>query len=352
MRLQHSDNRIYSGIDLVKLICSVLIVWLHATETKDMFAVGFQYVFTRFCVPFFFICSGYFFCNGLRSAADPKAYFMKYEKRLLLLFLFYGVLISGPIAVADYIRNNPETNPLRLIFLIIRRVFVIGNGAYWYLVALMISIGFLYLCERKKWRALLIAGVAAGFILQIGYTSFDGIIQSIALWGRINDLIYYVFSWEFNFITFGIPFCGIGWLICEYHADIPKRAAWLGFVFFTVLRAVEYVLPLLPSAFWQANSFSIFCIPQAIMLFFAARHCRGIPSRAKTFRQLSSFIYFSHWIILYNILNPLMRHGFDADIYQPMMIPVKTGLTVAVCLALNWILKKTGNRKILFLIGG
>lgn len=346
------DKKVYSGIDLVKLICAILIVWLHATETNDIFAVGFQYIFTRFCVPFFFICSGYFFCSGLQHAADPKAYFVKYEKRLLLLFLFYDVLISGPIAVSDYIRNNPDAGPLRLVFLIIRRVFVIGNGAYWYLVALIISIAFLYLCARKNWNQVLIVCVAMGLVMQIGYTSFDGSIGSIPLWRRFNELIYFVFSWESNFIMCGIPFCGMGWLICKYHVDISPKAAWIAFGVFTTLRAGEYLLPLLSSAFWQANSFSVFHIPQAVALFFVARHCSGIPAHARTFRQLSSFIYFSHWIILYNILDPLLLNVLGVDIYQPMMIPVKTGLTVAVCLALHWALKRTNHKKILFLIGG
>lgn len=351
MGIQTLEKKTYSGIDLVKLICAILIVWLHATETNDVCAVGIQYVFTRFCVPFFFICSGYFLCSGLQRAEDGKAYFINYEKRLLLLFLFYGVLISGPIVVMDYIRNNPDSGPLRLTLLIIRRVFVIGNGAYWYLVSLIFSTAFLYLCDTKKWDKLLIGSVAAGFVLQVGYTSFDGIIQAIPLWTRFNDLIYFIFSWESNFIMCGIPFCGIGWLIRKHRIDISKRNAWIGFCVFTVLRTAEYMLPQL-SSFWQENSFSILHIPQAVMLFFAARHCKGIPGHAKTFRQLSSFIYFVHWIILYNILDPLMLNVFGMDIYSPVMIPVKTGLTLAICLALNWMLKRTNNQKILFLIGG
>ena len=93
------------GIDCFELIAAILIVFLHAVETSEVCGAGLQYVFTRFCVPFFFICSGYFFARGSASASDSKEYFFRYEKRLLGLFLFYGVLLSAPVVISGYLKN-------------------------------------------------------------------------------------------------------------------------------------------------------------------------------------------------------------------------------------------------------
>ena len=342
----------YGGIDLCKLLAAILIVLLHATETDNIYAVGIQYVLTRFCVPFFFVCSGFFFHTGLAKAADPKSYFLKYEKRFILLFLFWGVLISSPIVVTDYIRNNPDASPLRLILLIIRRMFVIGNGAYWYLVALIISTAFLYFCYAKKHTLVLVTAMIVGFVLQFGYTSFQGIIASIPLWNQINRLFYFVFSWEFNFVMYGIPFCGIGYLISKFQMRVGRKASVLMMLIFTVLRAAEYSLQSLSLSFWSDNATSIMFIPQAVAFFFLATNIRGIPRYAKEMRQLSTFIYLIHWIILYNILNPLLSSWLGINVYAPSLIPAKVVIVVSVCVCLNFCLRKTNNRYIHFLIGG
>lgn len=347
-----SNKRNYHGIDLFKLIAAIMVVWLHATETTNPVAVGLQFVFTRFCVPFFFICSGYFFCSGLNAAADPRSYFWHYEKRLLTLFLVWDILISGPIAIRDYIMNNPDAGALRIILLVIRRVVVIGNGAYWYLVALILASGFFYLCWKKHWNKLLITAMVTGQLLQIGYSSFQGIVNSIPIWKYINSLFYFVFSWDANFIMAGIPLFGIGWMLCKHGISVSKKTAMTGWVFFTLLRVGEFLLPrLTDSAFWTANSFSIAYIPQAVMFFFWAFRCKGIPQYARTFRQLSTFIYLSHWIVLYNILNPLMLWA-GLPVYEPWFIPVKVLATLIVCLTLDRLLKKTKNQTIYHLIGG
>lgn len=345
-------KKTYTGIDLFKLIAAILVVWLHATETTHPVAVGIQFTCTRFCVPFFFICSGYFFYSGLIRAEDSRQYFLNYEKRLLTLFLFYGVIISGPIAIRDYIMNNPDAGTLRLMLLIIRRVFIIGNGAYWYLVALIITTVFFYVCWVKNWNRFLVFVMITGQLLQTGYSSFQGLVSAIPGWAQINKLFYFVFSWDANFIMTGIPLFGIGWMIKKYNVDISKTTACVGFGVFSSIRIVEFLLPRVTgSPFWVENAFSLAYIPQAVMFFFWGCHCEGMKKYARTMRQLSTFIYFTHWIILYNILNPIMLHC-GIDVYNPWFIPVKVAATLTVCLGLDWLLKKANNKRVYFLIGG
>lgn len=346
------NKKSYPGIDLFKLIAAVLVVWLHATETSNPIALGIQFTFTRFCVPFFFICSGFFFCSGLNRAVDAQAYFFRYEKRLLTLFAFYGVVISGPIAVSDYIRNTPDARPLRLALLIFRRVFVIGSGAYWYLVALILTSIFFYICWKNRWNGLLVFAMVAGQTLQTGYSSFQGLITSIPVWNMVNRAFYVVFSWDANFIMSGIPLFGIGWLLCKHNISVSRTVALGGWMVFTILRIGEFILPRIsPIAFCADNDFSIAYIPQAVMFFFLACHCAGVPRYAKTFRQLSTFIYLTHWIILYNILDPVLL-SFGINIYDPWLIPMKVAATLAVCLGLDWLLKRSNNKPVYFLIGG
>ena len=77
-----SDKRIYTGIDLFKLIAAVLVVLLHAVETSAWYPCEVKFVFTRLAVPFFFIASGFSFLmalirlkTNLNISADMKKTF-------------------------------------------------------------------------------------------------------------------------------------------------------------------------------------------------------------------------------------------------------------------------------------
>ena len=89
----NADSKIYSGIDLFKLIAAVLVVFLHVVETNSWYPNEIKYVFTRFAVPFFFITSGFFFFKGLEKSRDIKAYFIKYEKNLINIFMIWALVI-------------------------------------------------------------------------------------------------------------------------------------------------------------------------------------------------------------------------------------------------------------------
>lgn len=58
--MEKKEQKIYSGIDLFKLVAAVLIVVLHAIETTSWYSNEVKFVITRFAVPFFFIASGFF----------------------------------------------------------------------------------------------------------------------------------------------------------------------------------------------------------------------------------------------------------------------------------------------------
>ena len=160
MNRELQSRTIYNGLDVFKVIAAVFVVLLHAIETTDYFFCGIKFVFTRFAVPFFFITSGFFFYKGLSKAENKKAYFLKYEKNLLKIFFVWGVLIYSPITVITYLQEYPDVGITKFCFLLFRRIFVIGSGPYWYLIALIWATAFLYFCYSKKKDA---AGMDDGF---------------------------------------------------------------------------------------------------------------------------------------------------------------------------------------------
>ncbi len=354
--MKETNREIYTGIDVCKLIAAILVVLLHAVETSDYYACGVKFIFTRFAVPFFFIASGFFFCKGIYKNENKKQYFYKYERNIIKIFFVWAILIYAPITISDYIKNNPSAGVLKIILLLLRRIFVIGSGPYWYLIALMWSAAFLYLCHVKKKEWLIKMAIFIGLLLQIAYTCFRGLLSNVLLFKYFFDLIYMVFSWEFNFIMYGIPFMGIGFYICKKGIRVPIAVSTTVFVVATLLRFLEYNLcKIVPNGeFWTNNEISIMYIIQAIFIFLLAKEVKFNFETRKSLciRQLSSFIYFSHAIILYDILNPLLVKYTTLPIYSSKFILPKMMVVLVVCTILFVIIKCINNRKLNVLING
>ncbi|MCI6995619.1 MAG: acyltransferase [Eubacterium sp.] len=350
-----TKRKVYTGIDLFKLIAAILVVILHAIETTSWYPNEIKFVITRVAVPFFFISSGFFFYKGLEKAEDIHDYFVKYEKNILRMFLVWALIIYSPFEVISYTNKYPGAGVLKTALYLVRRIFIIGPGPYWYLVALIGASCFLYACYKKENEKLLLVGMAVGFILEIAYSCFRGILSNVELFRLIFNAIYFVYSWEFNFFMFGIPFMGIGFLVARHNKSLKSNYAFLLLILSTMMRIVEYNLPVwFPSTFWRNNEISLFFILQAYAFFMLGKDIQlGINyNTSKLLRELSSCIYFLHAIVLYELMNPLLERYTELPIYSGVMIFPKVVVVVLICSMVFIAIRKIDNKYLNVLING
>lgn len=352
-----TDKKVYSGIDVCKLIAAVLVILLHTVETSAWIPCEIKYVFTRFAVPFFFVTSGFFFYKGLHSAVSPKDYYIRYVKNILLILFVWQFVLYLPFTIKTYVLKYSTDGLLTIMVVLIRRLFIIGSGPYWYLVALLYSSAFLYnLCFKKRNGIKILCGaVVLGLLLEIGYSCFRGVLSDVPAFDWIFKIIYTIWSWEYNFVTFGIPFMGIGYIIAV--KDIPWKQSFSISVFIiaTLFRIVEYNLPLMiPSSFWESNSISFAFIPQAIAFFMMGKNAKiQLPKDTSlNLRQLSSSIYYTHAIFLYEFLNPFMDRYTNLDTYGGVMIFPKVIIVLMLCCGFFAIIKGINNKYLNVLING
>lgn len=353
--MANKSSKVYTGIDVFKLIAAVMIVLLHTIETTNYYVCLIKEVFTRFAVPFFFIVSGFFLYNGLDRASNKGEYFRKYEKNILIIFGVWAIIIYSPFVIYEYLINNAGESVIKIIAILIRRILVIGPGPYWYLVALFWAAIFIYFCYTRNKDNVLLVGIIIGFCLQIAYTSFKGILSEIVFFNYFFKVIYGIFSWEYNVFMYGIPFMGIGYLLKKKRFYVKSKTALIFLVICTILSVIEYSLPqIFPNIFWEENRIFIAFIGQAIAYFLLAQNMDFSISKTEslTIRQLSSFIYFSHVILLYNILNPILTKYTELSTYGPYMILPKLLIVLLVCVGLFWPIKKINNRYLNILING
>lgn len=350
-----TKKKLYSGIDLFKLIASILIVLLHATETQDWAACEVKFVITRFAVPFFFIASGFFFYKGLERSENSWKYFIKYEKNILIIYAVWALIITLPFCISSYIQLYEGSSPLKIIFILIRRLFIAGSGPYWYLLAMAFSAPIIYLFHIKKKTKLLGVLVIICILLEILYSCFRGEFANLPIVNCFFKLFDFVYSWEFNFVMYGIPFMGIGYFIAKKNVSLSIQLSVIIFILSTFLRVLEYHLPkMFPSEFWDNNEISIAFILQAIAFFMFAKELT-LPFSKKsslTLRQLSSFIYFTHTIFMYNILDQILKYNAEYLIYEPWFILPKMIISLIPCVLLFVIIKKINNKYLNVLING
>lgn len=158
MEMCKSDyaNRQLTGIDLFKLIAATLVVMSH-TGILNSYSRELNFYFVnvtfRWCVPFFFIVSGYFMADDFKSLC-------RYLLRIFLLELLWTILY--------YIAPG---YPMELNWELVRRFFQIGGAIdpFWYLPSLAVSVLLVYvlrkICRKNDTAVFVIVSILYIFAL-------------------------------------------------------------------------------------------------------------------------------------------------------------------------------------------
>ena len=318
----------YKGLDIGKIIAAILIVLLHATECSDYLASEIKFTLTRFAVPFFFITSGYFLAKGLENKEEKVKfeYIKKYILKLVKLYVIWALIIYLPFTIYSY-SNLPQYKNAEnwyFISVLLRKLLIVGPGPFWFILALIGGSIWCY-CTRNKTKVMTVTMLFT-FLLMILYTNFRCITNDFLFLKTFYKSIDLLYSWEFNFLTYGIPFCSLGYLIRKKKISLTLNAAAIGFILFSGARFVEFI-------YLFDYKFSISYIPQAICFFYIfLNYTPNLSERlSRKIRSLSSFIYFSHAILLYNILNPILIWIGVNNPYAHIAILPKTVLITLVC---------------------
>ncbi|MDO4186083.1 MAG: acyltransferase [Bacteroidales bacterium] len=295
------ENKILHGLDIYKWVCALLIVFLH-TYNRDWGVAGhwFWSVITSIGVPFFFIVSGFFYGKGLVRSEFSREYFMKYFKRLVIMYVAWSI-ITLPVSWLCVLRGHPDYSlPLKVVYLF-RMFFFSGScGIYWYILALICcSIVIFHFMKRGRGNALYVMAVllfGVGVWYDSPYNNHNLVFQ----------FIHAVFGSERNFFNVGLFYMCIGYFFAS-HEKIHKTRSIHLYALLTisiVLRTIE--VNLLHTNLLQALI--------AIVLFLLAWNTELNISDEQSLRirKLSTAMYLLHYpfILLFDFY---LRRGTIID---------------------------------------
>ena len=308
-------------LDFIKGIACIFVVFMHC-EFPGIMGVAVQAI-SRFCVPFFFMVSGYFCFRPLLQNADGQTTLatnwkgrdshniwkkVKHIARITLYAsLFYLVFV---LLLQSIFHNQDFTiSKLSIVAWGIFNAPVVVAGQYWFLFALLYAYIFYWILERLNFRKYAYILAAAMFVVYVV------LAQGAHLAGYgIPNMIYR------NWLVEAFPYFMLGHWIHENQDNIKisNRALITIIIVSTLLCWVE--------RWFMGRDFgvNIVTIPQVFALFVygiknPTRH-KGVIQ--KLGRDCSMMVYILHPAVWHTFESVYDKVGLSANMVALYMMPI------------------------------
>lgn len=296
-------------IDIAKLFFAFAVVAIH-TSLLDYLgqnvSVGGQTVLfaagrliLSLAVPFFFVCSGYYF--------KPNGRFIpKQVKRLLVPYFFWSLLYTAVISVSN--RSIDFKG-------IIKGYLLASPGAaMWFVGAIIISFVILNRVRSKK-AAIAVCVVSLVFyFIGLGLNSYSSLFVGTPAQALLQKYYFDIFESSRNFLFLGLPFISIGYYFgqCANEKKRSKSVLLTLFVLACIGTVAEFLFLYSKPEPMENGVRYCFSTPLAVvtlMLILAGIEIKS-DRNFRYVRKLSSGIYFSHLTILVVLttVNGLLYH--------------------------------------------
>ena len=302
----------YNSIDLMKFICSLLVVLIHCVNaetlnnTTDLINYVIRNVIARIAVPLFFISSGFFLYRKTTLNEFSLKHTKEYVIKLLRFYIIWS-LIYLPLSIEKILQN--EQGVVHAILEYLRDfVFISSYVHLWYLPATIFAVLLVsYLISKKVdlKRILLISSIFY-FIGLFGQSWFGLFRPFIA---HIPYLVSRIFNLTIRTTRNGLfdafIFVTLGANIAFNGFNFKQNKAILLFLISFALLNIEAIYTMkMDFILTNSNDMYFFLVPVAYFAFgiISNIHLNGKVCFYKILRIISSLIYFVHYLIRYLIL--------------------------------------------------
>lgn len=289
----------YNGIDLVKFLCSLLVITNHIRPfPEDLFFHAdtanllLQQCLCRIAVPFYFAVTGFLLFKPAYFEAPCHKARDQCFKLLRLFGLWTVLLFTGPA------------------------------GHLWYLKASAVAVALLALCFRLKLSFRLTAVLAVVLysigLLGEGYDFLLSPVKELPVFGSILQAYSTYFDTTRNGLFFGLPFMVLGAVFANTKIKLPMPVAVLGFCLSMLMQVAEvYILRRFVAA--EECNLSISLMPALFFLMYIALHLELPDSPVyKKLRAIGILAFFSHFFInrLVTMFFLTMQTDFGIDLFS------------------------------------
>ena len=317
----------YNGIDVVKFLCSILVVAIHipvlngpyggelssAGEYTNMF---FKEAVCRIGVPFFFVCSGFLLFDKMPAGTLDVDRVKRYCFKMLRLFGMWSTLL-----------------------------FIGTSEHLWYLRAAVVGITFLSICTYYRMGMKWLVMIACVFYgLGLLEDSYYGLLEPLISGGlprRIYIVYDLVVATPRNGLFMGYIFVLIGYLFARYKIRIKTPAALTGFLVSLLCLCAEALLVERYGSSLDNNMY-LSLLPAAFFLFaFALSLSLRDRPIYSTLRTMGVLVYFLHMFINVGIgfVKKVLHKVLNFDI-QPFQFFITLSVTLLIAFGIDRLSRK------------
>ncbi len=196
-------TKTYPMLDLMKLFCAILVVGIHTEPFGSVGILDKMFaVVTRIAVPFFFVTSAFF---HFKKPITAQGY-AQFAKRLASLYISW-VVIYIVVALLRSVTIGFD----QIIFL----VFVQGYGHFWYILALIVSVGLCSAALRLFKNATVV------FVLSVALYVWGTLCSTYSSVFPLSDPIIDMISVR-NGVHYGPIFVMIGYLFAQKKTPVMR----------------------------------------------------------------------------------------------------------------------------------
>lgn len=292
MNIAH-NRREFNGIDCMKLIMAVFVVAIH---TAPQSVIRYPYVPSllesvySLAVPFFFTASGFLLFNNLGDDTPKREKLRrltKYIRKAVRLYLIWTTIYLPFTVYGLYLDN---VGFVKSVAIFLRNIVFIGENYLswhlWFLLAMIVAGGLIYLMVLLDWKSLSMYIVAI-LLFVIGF-GLD-YLHSLGF----AEIYYKIFDTTRNGLFQGFPFIMVGIFIAQGNI-VSKQYQVILFILSLVIYMCGVKLMAL------LVIYSLFSM--VISMAFKKRP----DNLYANIRLTSTVVYFTHmvWVGLIKILLP------------------------------------------------
>lgn len=270
------QNKIISGLDVVKFIMALMIVDVHVKGYLILPPPIQEYVvhpIESLAVPTFFVISSYLFFRKARYVEGQFGLVIHFVKRLCILYLFWCVVWSPVIYIQkDYFHPMSLWTPVFII-----RDFFLGSmfDASWFLGALVVGVPFVWGLSRMLKKNVLVMILPMLSYLYLQYV--DCLPED---WHKLYN---WYDTFEIPHLSFmgGLIWIAVGYVLSEkqilmWIGHVKNKWAWMAALLCFIWKTYCPVVSILPN---------ILCVSA----IFVAAYTWQLPEHPQLYRRFRTY---------------------------------------------------------------
>ena len=291
-------------LDIFKLLLSFFVVFIHTGLLSYVsYGIFIKDIVFRLAVPFFFVCSGYYF-----SKNESKS--KKYFKKLIIPY----VILSPIYTLVSKFLFNYNFSFIKSEF--VRFIFGCPQNIMWYSGTLFLT---LVILKKIKLKKVLISSILISLILYViglSFTTYNWIL--ILHYPKLSSFFSKIFLSNRNILFVGFLFTSIGYYMGKYLKNTKNTqkqivALIISFIFLVLEVCIvkSHIDLVIEHDFYFSH---IVLIPTLFLII--SNISIDFKYDTRIFRDLSSFVYYFHFLIIYLFIFLNDYKNIKSDFFQ------------------------------------